>query len=442
MKISRKDNDALNALLTIDIDRKDFSEKVDVVLSDYRKQANIPGFRKGHVPMGLIKKQYETAVTAEEVNKLLQENLEKYLKEEKIDILGNPLPVMKEVLDWTAETLSFDFELGLSPAFEVDLSGKKKITHYQITADDKMINEQLTHYQKQHGKLIPRENPKDDFEINAVLKNEAAEIEVTATFDLTQITGKSNLEELKKATVGSKLSLAFKKLFKEDATAARLLGVAEDKLKEIEGDIAIEIKEINERELAELNQELFDKLFGPGTVKSEAEMKEKIKEGIEKQFQQQSEQKLLNDVTEYLIDNTSFDLPAEFLKKWMQNSGKEPLTAVRAEEEYERSEKGIRYQLIEGKLIMKHDLQIKFEELKDYAKEMITLQMAQYGQPAPPEEELDGIVARVMSNQEETRRISDQLMSNKLLDFFKANAPLKEKKVTFDAFVKEAYGKA
>tara|TARA_B110000285_G_scaffold131755_1_gene147869 strand:+ start:1113 stop:2441 length:1329 start_codon:yes stop_codon:yes gene_type:complete len=442
MKISRKDNDALNALLTIDIDRKDFSEKVDVVLSDYRKQANIPGFRKGHVPMGLIKKQYETAVTAEEVNKLLQENLEKYLKEEKIDILGNPLPVMKEVLDWTAETLSFDFELGLSPAFEVDLSGKKKITHYQITADDKMINEQLTHYQKQHGKLIPRENPKDDFEINAVLKNEAAEIEVTATFDLTQITGKSNLEELKKAKVGSKLSLAFKKLFKEDATAARLLGVAEDKLKEIEGDIAIEIKEINERELAELNQELFDKLFGPGTVKSEAEMKEKIKEGIEKQFQQQSEQKLLNDVTEYLIDNTSFDLPAEFLKKWMQNSGKEPLTAVQAEEEYERSEKGIRYQLIEGKLIMKHDLQIKFEELKDYAKEMITLQMAQYGQPAPPEEELDGIVARVMSNQEETRRISDQLMSNKLLDFFKANAPLKEKKVTFDAFVKEAYGKA
>tara|TARA_B110000908_G_C10216921_1_gene433244 strand:- start:358 stop:1686 length:1329 start_codon:yes stop_codon:yes gene_type:complete len=442
MKISRKDNDVLNALLTIDIDRKDFSEKVDVVLSDYRKQANIPGFRKGHVPMGLIKKQYETAVTAEEVNKLLQENLEKYLKEEKIDILGNPLPVMKEVLDWTAETLSFDFELGLSPAFEVDLSGKKKITHYQITADDKMINEQLTHYQKQHGKLIPRENPKDDFEINAVLKNEAAEIEVTATFDLTQITGKSNLEELKKAKVGSKLSLAFKKLFKEDATAARLLGVAEDKLKEIEGDIAIEIKEINERELAELNQELFDKLFGPGTVKSEAEMKEKIKEGIEKQFQQQSEQKLLNDVTEYLIDNTSFDLPAEFLKKWMQNSGKEPLTAVRAEEEYERSEKGIRYQLIEGKLIMKHDLQIKFEELKDYAKEMITLQMAQYGQPAPPEEELDGIVARVMSNQEETRRISDQLMSNKLLDFFKANAPLKEKKVTFDAFVKEAYGKA
>ena len=111
MKISRKDNDALNALLTIDIDRKDFSEKVDVVLSDYRKQANIPGFRKGHVPMGLIKKKYETAVTAEEVNKLLQENLEKYLKEEKIDILGNPLPVMKEVLDWTAETLSFDFEL-------------------------------------------------------------------------------------------------------------------------------------------------------------------------------------------------------------------------------------------------------------------------------------------------------------------------------------------
>ena len=442
MKISRKDNDALNALLTINIDRKDFAEKVEVVLSDYRKKANIPGFRKGHVPMGLIKKQYETSVTAEEVNKLLQENLEKYLKDEKIEILGNPLPVMKEVLDWTAECLSFDFELGLSPVFEVDLSGKNKIAHYLIKADDKMINEQLIHYQKQHGKLISQENPKDDSEISAVLKNKAAKIEVTATFDLTQITGKSNLEELKKATVGSKLSLAFKKLFKEDATALRILGITEDKLKEIKDDILIEIKEINKRELAELNQELFDKLFGPDTVKSEAEMKEKIQEGIEKQFQQQSEQKLLNDVTEYLIDNTSFDLPTEFLKKWMQNSGKEPLTEIQAEEEYERSEKGIRYQLIEGKLIIKHDLQVKFEALKDYAKEMITLQMAQYGQPAPPDEELEGIVTRVMSNQEETKRMSDQLMSNKLLDFFKINAPLKEKKVTFDAFVKEAYGKA
>lgn len=440
MKISRKDNDALNTLITINIERNDFEDKVKNVLTDYRKKANIPGFRKGHVPMGMIKKQYETAVTADEVNKLLQQNLDQYLKEEKINILGNPLPVMQEDLDWKATELSFSFELGLSPEFEVKLTEKNKVTHYQITATDEMINDQVKNYRKQFGKLVAQKNAKDDYEITAAIKNEAAEIETTHTFDLGQIKGKANLSAFGKATVGEMIQLKFKNLFKDEATATRILGVSTDKLKEIEGEISFDIKEINERVLAEMNQEFFDKIYGPDAVKSEEEMKAKITEGIEKQFEQQSDQKLLNDVTEYLVAKTKFDLPADFLKKWMQNSGEQPLSAKAASEEYERSEKGIRYQLIEGKIIADHDLQIKFEELKEFAKQMIVMQMAQYGQAGLPDEELEGIVARVMSNQDEARKLSEQLMSKKLLEFYKTKLSLKKKKLTFDAFVKEAYG--
>jgi trigger factor len=440
MKISRKDNDALNTLIIINIERNDFEDKVKNVLTDYRKKANIPGFRKGHVPMGMIKKQYETAVTADEVNKLLQQNLDQYLKEEKINILGNPLPVMQEDLDWKATELSFSFELGLSPEFEVKLTEKNKVTHYQITATDEMINDQVKHHRKQFGKLVAQKNAIDDYEITAAIKNEAAEIETTHTFDLGQIKGKANLSAFGKATVGEVIQLKFKNLFKDEATATRILSVSADKLKEIEGEISFDIKEINERVLAEMNQEFFDKIYGPDAVKSEEEMKAKITEGIEKQFEQQSDQKLLNDVTEYLVAKTKFDLPVDFLKKWMQNSGEQPLSAEAASEEYERSENGIRYQLIEGKIIADHDLQIKFEELKEFAKQMIVMQMAQYGQSGLPDEELEGIVARVMSNQDEARKLSEQLMSKKLLEFYKTKLSLKKKKLTFDAFVKEAYG--
>ena len=439
MKISRKENNPLNSLITIDIERNDFDEKVNKVLSDYRKKANIPGFRKGHVPMGMIKKQYETAVTADEVNKLLQENLDHYIKEEKLNLLGNPLPVIQEDLDWKAPKFSFDFELGLSPEFEINLTEKNKVTHYQITAPDSMIDDQVKNYRKQYGKLIAQKNPKGDFEITASIKNEAAEIETVHTFDLSEIKGKANLVAFRKSTVGDIVKLKYKSLFKDESTATRILSVSADKLKEIVGDISFDIKEINERVLAEMNQEFFDKIYGPNRVKSEEEMRLKIIEGIEKQFEQQSDQKLLNDVTEYLVAKTKFDLPTEFLKKWMQNSGEKPLTAEAADEEYVRSEKGIRYQLIEGKIIADHDLQIKFEELKTFAKEMISMQMQQYGQAGLPDEELEGIVARVMSNQDEARKLSEQLMSKKLLEFYKSNLLLKKKKLTFDAFVKEAY---
>ena len=443
MNISKTDLDALNAVIKITVDRSDYETKVNTVLSDYRKNANIPGFRKGHVPMGMIKKQYQQAVIADEVNKLLRENLEKFIKEEKLDLLGNPLPkAADEELDWNADQMDFEFELGLAPKFEVKLDQLKKVVRYEIDPEVKMINEQLDYIRKQYGKLVSQKNPDKDFEITAQFRNEELEIEKISSFKLDDLKSKKALKSLKEETINSVVNFPVKGLFKEDELLKGLLSLDDDKLKELkDSNITLEIKEINERIPAELNQELFDKLYAPGTVTSEKELKERIKEDLQKQFEPQADQKLLNDITEFLVEKTKFKLPAEFLKRWMQTSGKEELSPEQAAEEYEKSEKGIRYQLIEGQIITENKLDISFEELKDFAGTLVANQMRQYGQE-PDETQIEGIVSNVLTNPEETRRISEQLMSNKILTFFKENAPLKQKKVGFDAFVKEAYGKA
>jgi trigger factor len=296
--------------------------------------------------------------------------------------------------------------------------------------------------QKQYGKIEAQTAVEEGLELSLKVTNEEAEIDATTTVEWDQLKGKKNLDALKAAGLNNTITLKTKGLFKEDQTLARALGITVDKLEEAPKEVTVSVTEANKRTLADLDQELFDKLYEPGTVKNVTELKDKIKEGIEKQFEQQTEQKLLNDVTESLIDQTKFDLPKEFLVRWLQNTGEQPLTEEEAAEEYEKSEKGIRYQLIEGALIKEHDLQIQFEELQEFAKGMIKQQMAQYGQLDPSDKDLEDITARIFSNQEETKRLSDQLMSKKLLDFYKENANLKVKKVNYDAFVKKAYGAA
>lgn len=439
MNITRENIDALNAVVKVDIAKEDYSDKVEKILTDYRKSANIPGFRKGHVPMVMVKKQYGKAVLVDEVNKLLQDALGKYLVEEKLDVLGNPLPKPQDDLDWDADAFSFEFELGLAPEFDVNLKSKKPIMHYNIVADDKMINNQVEHIQKQYGKLVSQNEVTKDSEITGKFTNAEKGIENVATITLDKLKGKTNPKKLIGAKVGDVITLKTKGLFNDDHDLMTFLKVSHDDAHGLDVEVDFEISEINERELADLDQELFDKLFGPKVVTSVTELKEKIKTDSEKQFAQQGDQKLLNDVTEYLVDNTKFDLPAEFLQKWMQTAGEEPMTEEQAKEEYEKSEKSMRYQLIEGKLIAEHNLQVQFEELKAYAMEMIKGQMAQFGQMNPSEKELEDIAARIMSNQEEVKRLSEQLMSQKLLNLYKTEANLKTKEITYDDFVKEFY---
>lgn len=440
MNITREHIDDLNAVVKVAISKEDYSDKVEKILTDYRKSANIPGFRKGHVPMGLVKKQYGKAVLVDEVNKLLQDALHKYLTEEKLDVLGNPIPKTQDDFNWDTDDFSFEFELGLAPEFKVNLKGKKAITQYKIVADKKMINNQVEHIQKQYGKLIAKDTVEAGDEITGTFVNEEKEINNKATFSLDKIKGKRNTDKFLEAKVNDVLTLKTKSLFKDDHDLQNFLKVSHDEAHSLDVEVTFTIEEVNQREAAELNQELFDKLFGNDVVTSKKELENKIKEDSEKQFEQQSDQKLLNDVTEYLVDSTKFDLPAEFLKKWIQTTGENPLTDEQASEEYERSEKGLRYQLIEGKLIAENNLQVEFDELKEFAKGFIRTQMAQFGQSNPQEEELDSIAARVLSNQEEVKRMSEQLMSQKLLTLYKEQANLKVKEVSYDDFVKEVYG--
>ena len=443
MNISKTDIDKLNAVVNISIDKKDYEQKVHTILKDYRKKANIPGFRKGHVPFGMIKKQYEKAVIVDEVNKLIQENLDNYIKKEKLELLGNPLPKEKNnSIDWNHGNMQFEFELGLAPKFEIKLDVLKKVIHYEIEPDKKMIDEQINHIQNQYGKIKAKKKIEKGFEINAQFKNEEIDLDTMGNFSMKDIKSRKAIKLLNESEVGSNLNLPSKGLFIDNTTAKRVLSLDDENLKKLSKlDLTLEIKEVNERIPAEINQDLFDKLYKPGTVKSEKELKDKIKEGLQAQFKPQSNQKLMNDISETIVEKTKFKLPSDFLKKWIRSSGKEPMSEEAAIDEYNKSEKGIRYQLIEGKIISDNNLKMTFEELKEFTETLIKKQMSQYGQ-MPEKEKLDEIVSNVLSNKEETKRISNQLMGDKLLQFFIEKAPLKRKKVAFDAFLKQAYNKA
>ncbi|MFV0541717.1 MAG: trigger factor [Aestuariibaculum sp.] len=441
MNITRENVDALNAVVKVDIAKEDYSDKVAKILSDYRKTANIPGFRKGHVPMGMVKKQYGKAVLVDEVNKLLQDALNKYLTEEKLDVLGQPLPKPQDEIDWEGDSFSFEFELGLAPEFDVKLDTKKKVTQYQIIADNKMVDEQVESIQKQYGKLVAQNQAEKDSEITGVYKNEERDIENKVTLTLDKFKGKTTEKQFIGAKVGDIITLKTKGLYNDDHDLMHALKVGHDEAHGLDIEVTFTIEEINKRELADLDQDLFDKIFGKDIVKTATELKAKIKEDAEKQFAQQADQKLLNDVTEYLVDNTKFDLPVEFLQKWIQQTADEqPLDNNQAKEEYEKSEKGLRYQLIEGKLIEDNDIKITLDDIKDHTKTMIKAQMAQFGQLNPSEKELEDISARVLANQDEARRISEQLISQKLLALYKEKANVKTKELSYENFVKEVYG--
>lgn len=440
MNITRNNVDALNALVTITVAKEDYAQNVEKVLADYRKNANIPGFRKGAVPVSMIKKQYGKAVQLEEINKLLQNSLNTYLTEEKLDILGNPLPVENNVIDWDADSIDFQFELGLAPEFAVDLTAKNDLKQYKVVADDQLIDEQVARIQKQFGKLVSKEKIEEGDDVNVTFTNEEAGISNTTTITLDIFKRKTDIKKFVGKKVNDTLTLGTKGLFDDDHKLMDYLKVAHDNVHGLDVEVTVTINEINTSEKAELNQELFDKLFGEGTVSSEAELRQKIKEDAEQQFTSQTDQKFFNDVTEFLIKNTAFELPATFLKKWIQTVGETPLTAEQAEEEYQKSENGLRYQLIEGKIIAENNLQLTFEGLKEYTTGLIKQQMAQFGQLNPEDADVENIVMRVLGNQDEAKRISEQLMSQNMLQLFKEKVTATTKEVGYQDFIKEMYG--
>ena len=437
MNVTRKDVDPLNAVITVEINQEDVAPKVEQVLNDYRKRADIPGFRKGNVPMGVIKKKYGQAVMVDEVNKMLQSSLNDFLNDEKISILGNPLPVTVDNIDWNAASFSFDFKLGLTPNVEVVLPNRKAVTRYEIQADEKFVKEQLERLQKQYGTIVPTDDVNPETELTVGVSYEGGENQKSSTFTASELKSKKALNTLKKATIGDVVVFSTKGLFKEVHVLRRVMETLPEKVV----TISLTLQERNNRTLADLDQEFFDKVFGKDAVTSVTACKEKLKADAMVHFETQANQKFINDMTEHLIDNTKFSLPEAFLKKWMQTAGENPITAEEAEAEYTKSERGLRYQLIESKLMQEHELQITREEVEAFAKDLIKKQMVQYGRTDIQEEELTEIAGRILGKQEEVNRISDQVMSEKMRQLFLEKGNIKVKKLSYDDFIKEAYKK-
>ena len=438
MEITLNKKNKLTGIISIEIDKKDYEQNVNDVLKRYSKTAKIPGFRKGFVPMGLVKKQYGNAVKVDEINKLLDSSLKKYIQDEKLDILGGPIPHIDNDINWNSEIINFDFEIGYTPEFKINLKPKKAIIKYEVKADKKMVDSQIKNIQSQYGKLISKSKVENNSEITASFTCESDEISNSSMFK-TESLKPAFLKRIIALKVGNELTEIGSKIFKEDYELSRNLKIELEKAKKFKSEISIKIEEINQREMADLDQDLFDKVFGKNSVKSVTEMKNKLSEDFVKQFQTQVDQKLMNDTIEYLIESTKINLPSEFLIKWMKLSSEKKISIEEAKAEYEKSEKGMKYQLIESKIIIDNDLQVNFEDLKSFTTDLIKNQMLQYGQAIPDEKEVEGIVARVMSNKDEIKRLTEQLTSTRILNFFKDNFNYKTKKVDYDEYIKEAY---
>jgi len=435
MNITKENLDALNAVIKVEFVEADYKEKVDKLLLDYRKKANIPGFRKGQVPMGMIKKQYGKSVLIDEVNKMLQSALGKYIVDEKLDILGNPLPRIKEDFNWDAPSFSFEFELGLAPQFDIDLSTKNSVQLYKISATESLIDEEVQNIQARYGKMSSIDEVTEQANVTVTFVNEEMEINKKSTFRINEL--KNNKNVLIGAKVGDVVALETKGMFEDDHRLQHLLGVSHDIVHGLDITVDATIEDITKTELADLDQDLFDKLFPDNSVTTATELREKIKEDAEKQFEQQADQQFLNDVIEYLINHTQFDLPATFLQKWLQTAGEKPLTQEEAIAEYNKSEKGLRYQLMEGKIQRDHNITIDYKELVDYAKGFIRSQMAQFGNLHPEEKELEDIAGRILQNQEEAQKLQSQLLSQKILKFYKETVNFETKDITYEEFIEK-----
>ena len=440
MDIKRVAIDAVNETIVMTVVHMDYKGQVAKRINEKMPLATVKGFRKGQVPKDLVAKQYGRGIKEEEVKKVVDLALERFIQSERLNLLGTPLPKVNENFDWDAEELTFEYEIGLVPDFTLDLEAKNDIVKYVVTADDKLIDGQVERIQKQFGTAIPQEVVAADSDVTGTFANEEKGINNATTIAAYLFKDKATFDLFIGKKVGDVVTVNTKGLFEDDHQLMDVMKVAHDDVHGLEVDVTFTIEAINTAELAELNQELFDKLFGAGNVATLDELKAKIKEDAENQFAAQADQKLLADVTDFLIESTKFDLPAEFLKKWLQTVGEKKLSPEEAEVEYARSEKGLRFQLIEGRAMAQSDIKITFEDLKTFTTKNIRQQMAQFGQTNPTDEEVQGIVARVLSNQDEVKRLSDQVVAEKLLELFKEKAQPTTKEVTYDEFIAASYG--
>ncbi len=448
MNVTREDVNAMSAILKVQVAPTDYQSKVNNALEKQRKQAKIPGFRPGKVPMGLIQKQYGKAVLADEMNKVVNEALYSYINENKISILGNPIP--KDGAEVKGDfnnpgDFEFFFEIGLSPEINLNLSNKSKFDYLKVNIDADLIDKQMDDLRRRYGKLIASDQvgEKDLILAQFVELNEDDSIKESgimhsSTISMEFTEDKKAKKTLLGAKVGDKVIVNPTDVSKGPKDTAAMLGITEDQLSTISDKFQMTINEIRQMELAEVNQELFDKLFGPGVVNSEDELKTRIEADLEQMFAGDSDKLLTRAIYDNLLKETKVDLPSDFLKRWIQLSNEKPITMEEIEAQFEGYENSMKWQLIQGHIFKTNEIKVDQAEALEFTKGLLVNQYAQYGMPAPEDKELTQAAIQVLSDKEESGRVYDMLAETKLTEYFKNTVKLNEKKVSYDEFVEIA----
>lgn len=445
MNISQENIDDLNAVISIDIKPEDYKTVVEDAIKTQAKKANIPGFRPGKVPASHVKRMYGKSILLDEINRLVSSSLNDYLTENKIEILGQPLPKedeMDQEYNWDYnDEFTFRYEVGLTPKVETPFSDKTTLTEYVIKADEETLKTRISHLRKSYGK---RTNPEvaeaedmvfgDLKELDAEGKVNEEGINVSSALRIDLVEDK----KIKKSLIGLKkddvVVIDLKKAYNKDVIA-KLLSITLDEAEDLSATFELTVKNINRLEEAELDKEFFDKVFGEDVIKTEEEFNTRVKEEVEGMFVQSADQKLQNDIYTLGMDTVKAEFPDAFLKRWLKVTN-ENLSEEEVEEGYEDFKKNLKWNLIENKIITENGLEIKYEEVFQTAKERLESQLKLYGQASFTDEQLGQYAAQLLQDKEQANRIFDEVKALKVFDFIKGNAKIEKKEINHDEFLK------
>ena len=442
MNITKEESGKLTALVHINLKEEDYIEKVNQQLKTYRKEAKMPGFRPGMVPMGMIKRMYGKTVLADEVNKSISDALNNYLYENKINVLGNPLPNVEKTttLDFDKQKeFDFFFDIGIAPDVEVNLSEDIKVAYYKIKVSDEEVEKALADIQKRLGK---EEHP-EKAELEDTLKGkfvqvdeEGNDVENGYTKESSFVVSDIALKTIQKKFVdkekGKRVVFNPAKAFKDDKKVKELLGLADDDEK-LNTDYAFDIEDIIRTEPAELNEEFFKQVYPSDELKTVEEFKDRIREDLAGHYQKDADKQFVSDTIDLLLEKVNPELPDEFLRRWLFESNKEKATKEQIDGQYDSYAKTFKWQLIEEKLIEAYGdaLKVTREDVRNKVKTYF--QIPDGDEPNP---QMEGIVDQLLSNEEEYQRIFGELMDERYITFFKEKIDKDEKEFTTDEFIK------
>jgi len=448
MNITREDTSDLTATIKIEIKHDDYKDAVQKILKDYQKKANVPGFRPGKVPFGMINKMYGRNVVIDEVNKSLSESISKYITENKLNILGNPLPNIEKSknIDWdNFKDFEFYFDLGFAPEFDIDLENNIEIDYYNILPDQKMVDENIKGLQKRYGTTI---NP-ETAEENDILKGEIIELDENGEIKENGVKNYTSimpayikLKTVKSKFIGAKKGKEIKfnplNAIKNNTEVSSMLGIKNSEDKAMNSDYKFTVETIERILPAEINKDLFKKVFPNDNIETEEEFTELVKKDLSKSFVYDSDRKFLNDVQTNLLKTTNLSLPDEFMKRWIFENNKDKFSKEDIEKDYTANAEGVKWQLIENKIVEKYKIDVSDKDVKDYVINYFKQQFP--SNPNDSEEDINkrlGTIAdSVLKNKEEAEKIKTNLFSEKLTNLFKSKIKIKNKDIEFEKFVK------